>query len=298
MGKVSLRVGGVAVWCLLGAACLARVETESEGTAGAAGSAATGSEPLCGVENTERIADFVCGVTTAWCERLAGCCQVAGFASTAGDCRAQQGPVCVERVRANLAAGACFDVAAYDPACDELTLESISRCSTASLLSVDLLQRSEALGCSNFWIHGHVPEGDFCTPGGSAQCAQADGERSFCFPDFSNGTSENACNVLHSRAPGESCGIGDSCLNGSRCNSAGVCAIPGDTGAPCASDLSDCRSGLCRDGACVELSGARCAGDFSCGSSGDCGGDGLCHERPIANETLCDFSVTTSAVLQ
>ena len=131
MGKVSLRVGGVAVWCLLGAACLARGETESEGTAGAAGSAATGSAPLCGVENTERIADVVCGVTAAWCERLAGCCQVAGFAGTAGDCRAQQGTVCVERVRANLAAGACFDVAAYDPACDELTLESIARCSTA-----------------------------------------------------------------------------------------------------------------------------------------------------------------------
>jgi len=201
-------------------------------------------------------------------------------------------------VRADLAAGACFDVAAYDPACEELTLESISRCSTAGLLSVDLLQRSEALGCSTFWIHGHVPDRASCTPGGSAQCAQAEGERSFCFPDFSGDTSQNVCNVLRRRTPGESCGIGDSCLNGSRCNSSGVCAVPGDTGAPCANGFSDCRSGLCTDGACIDLSGARCEGEFSCGSSGDCGEDGWCHERPIANESRCDFGVTTSAVLQ
>jgi len=297
MRKVSLRVWGVGVWCVLGAACLAR-ETESVGTAGAAGSGATGSAPLCGVENTERVSDIVCAVTADWCERLAGCCQASGFGGAAGDCRAQQVPLCVETVRADLAAGACFDVAAYDPACEELTLESISRCSTAGLLSVDLLQRSEALGCSTFWIHGHVPDRASCTPGGSAQCAQAEGERSFCFPDFSGDTSQNVCNVLRRRTPGESCGIGDSCLNGSRCNSSGVCAVPGDTGAPCANGFSDCRSGLCTDGACIDLSGARCEGEFSCGSSGDCGEDGWCHERPIANESRCDFGVTTSAVLQ
>jgi len=183
MRKVSVRVWGVGVWCVLGAACLAR-ETESVGTAGAAGSGATGSAPLCGVENTERVSDIVCAVTADWCERLAGCCQASGFGGAAGDCRAQQVPLCVETVRADLAAGACFDVAAYDPACEELTLESISRCSTAGLLSVDLLQRSEALGCSTFWIHGHVPDRASCTPGGSAQCAQAEGERSSAFLTF------------------------------------------------------------------------------------------------------------------
>ena len=91
MRKVSVRVWGVGVWCVLGAACLAR-ETESVGTAGAAGSGATGSAPLCGVENTERVSDIVCAVTADWCERLAGCCQASGFGGAAGDCRAQQGP--------------------------------------------------------------------------------------------------------------------------------------------------------------------------------------------------------------
>lgn len=257
----------------------------------------TSSTPLCGTENTERVANILCAVTAAWCSRLVGCCQAEGFAATETECRSQQDSVCVETVRANLAAGACFDVAAYDPACDELTLESISRCSTAGLLSIDLLQRSEALGCSSFWIHGDVPAGASCTQGGSPQCAQAEGERSYCFPDFSSGTSENVCNVLRARTLGETCGIDDSCL-GSRCNSSGVCAIPGEAGAPCTSDYSDCRSGLCRDGACVDVSGASCAGQFSCGASADCGDDGLCHERPLANESRCDFGTMASALQQ
>jgi len=49
MGMVALRIWGVGLWCVLGAACLARTETESGGTAAGAGSGGTGSAPLCGL---------------------------------------------------------------------------------------------------------------------------------------------------------------------------------------------------------------------------------------------------------
>jgi hypothetical protein len=62
--------------------------------------------------------------------------------------------------------------------------------------------------------------------------------------------------------------------------------------------LFDCRSGLCRDGACVDLDSASCEGEFSCGTNGDCGDDGLCHERPLANEGLCGFGGMASTALE
>jgi hypothetical protein len=237
---------------------------------------------VCGVENTDQVAELACAYVTRECEILARCC---GAPQTASACEGAKRTQCVADVRAQLEAGSCFDTQLFSPECTELYLDYQEACTRPPLLTAAFREEYESR-CQVFWTRGNLAEGAACV-WYSEQCAEPDANTvATCFPDFATNSSRPVCHLFARRFEGEACGTGsDSCQAGTRCNSQGTCEFPGLAGAPCELGFEDCESFLCVGGVCVDYAGRAC--DDGCGF-GVCEGD-VCRDRPITEGASCDF---------
>jgi hypothetical protein len=240
---------------------------------------------VCGVERAAEIAELACAYGPRRCELLVPCCSAAGYSSAVEDCAATSFARCEQEVRAFLQAGSCFDADRFNPSCDDRLLTYEADCRAVPVLTA-AFREDYTERCPSPWTKGNLGEGSTCIQY-SQQCAEPDPEMvTYCIPTFDT-PDTSRCESFVRRAEGEACSTLDSCADGTRCNSSGVCAFPQPNGGPCSDGFLDCDSGTCVAGSCVDFIGQPC--EAGC-VNGICGADGRCEERPLANEVTCSFT--------